>query len=127
VLVFDHDDDGRDLLRTVLQQHGAVVQTVASIAEALESLEAWRPDVLVREVGSAEHSSYALFGRIRTLDADRGGRIPALTLTTFDPIDGRLGQLLAEGQREVPKPIEPATLTAEVARLAGRERRRAQQ
>jgi signal transduction histidine kinase len=127
VLVLDHDDDGRELLRTVLQQRGAVVQTVASIAEALESLEAWRPDVLVREAGPAEPGSYALFGKIRTLDADRGGRIPALTLTTFDPIDGRLGQLIAQMQRDVPKPIEPATLTAEVARLAGRERRRAQQ
>jgi signal transduction histidine kinase/CheY-like chemotaxis protein len=127
VLVLDHDVDGRELLRTVLQQRGAVVQTVASIAEALASLEAWRPDVLVREAGSPEHGSYALFGKIRTLDADRGGRIPALTLTTFDPIDGRLGQLIAQVQRDVPKPIEPAALTAEVARLAGRERRRAQQ
>ena len=127
VLVLEHDDDGRELLRTVLQQRGAVVQTVASIAEALESLEAWRPDVLVREAGSAEQSSYALFGKIRTLDADRGGRIPALTLTAFDPIDGRLGQLIAQAQRDVAKPIEPATLTSEVARLAGRERRRAQQ
>jgi len=127
VLVLDHDNDGRELLRTVLQQRGAVVQTVASIAEALESLEGWSPDVLVREARSPEHSSYALFGKIRTLDADRGGRIPALTLTTFDPIDGRLGQLIAQVQGDVPKPIEPATLTAEVARLAGRERRRAQQ
>lgn len=126
VLVLDHDVDGRELLQTVLQQRGAVVQTVASIAEALESLEAWHPDVLVREAGTPANSSYALFGKIRTLDADRGGRIPALTLTPFDPIDGRLGQLIAQVQRDVPKPIEPAALTAEVARLAGRERRSVQ-
>jgi signal transduction histidine kinase len=126
VLVLDHDDDGRELLRTVLQQRGAVVQAVGSIAEALESLEGWRPDVLVKESGSPQSGSYALFGKIRALDADRGGRIPALTLTTFDPIDGRLGQQIAQVQRAVPKPIEPAALTAEIARLAGRERRHAQ-
>jgi CheY-like chemotaxis protein len=126
VLVLDHDVDGRELLRTVLQQRGAVVQTVASISEALESLEALRPEVQGREADSPEKASYALFGRIRTLDADRGGRIPALTLTTFDPIDGRLGQQIAQVQRDVPKPIEPVALTAEVARLAGRERRHAQ-
>ena len=126
VLVVEHDDDGRELLRTVLQQRGAVVQAVGSIAEALQALEAWHPDVLVKEAGSPQNGSYALFGKIRALDAERGGRIPALTLTTFDPIDGRLGQMIAQVQRDVPIPIEPAALTAEIARLAGRDRRRAQ-
>jgi signal transduction histidine kinase len=126
VLVLEHDAEGRELVRTVLQQRGAVVQTVESIADALESLENWRPDVLVRESGSAQNGSYALFGKVHALDADRGGRIPALTLTASGPADARLGQLIAQVQRDVPKPVEPATLTAEIARLAGRERRQAQ-
>lgn len=123
VLVLDHDVKGRDLIRTMLQQRGAAVQTAASTAEALESLESWRPDVLVRE--SAHNGSYALFGKISVLDADRGGRIPALTLTESGPADARLGLLIAQAQRDVTKPIEPVTLAAEVARLAGRERRQA--
>jgi hypothetical protein len=36
-----------------------------------------------------------------------------------------LRRLLADVQRELPKPVEPALLTAEIARLTGRERRRA--
>ena len=127
VLVVDRDDDGRELLRIVLEQRGAAVQAVGSIAAALEALEAWHPDVLVKDADSPEGGSYALFGKIRALDADRGGRIPALTLTTFDPIDGRLGQMIAQVQRELPKPIEATMLTAEIARLAGRDLRRAQQ
>ena len=71
VLVLDHDAEGRELLRTVLQQRGATVQAVASIAEALESLEAWRPDVLVREADSPQGGSYTLFGKIHALDADQ--------------------------------------------------------
>ena len=126
VLVLDRDLDGRELLRTMLRQCGANVQTVSSVADALEWLERWRPDVLISDAASPAHDSYALVGKVHSLDSERGGRIPALALTTFARSDTRLGQMIAEVQRDVPKPIEPALLTAEVARLAGRERRRAE-
>jgi CheY-like chemotaxis protein len=126
VLVLDHDPEGRELLRTVLQQRGAAVRTVGNVAEALEALEGWHPDVLVSDSASPHHDSYALIGKIDSLDAEDGGRIPALALTTFARSDKRLGHRLAEMQCELPKPIEPARLTAEIARLGGRERRRAQ-
>jgi CheY-like chemotaxis protein len=102
------------------------VQTVSSVAEALESLEAWRPDVLVSDAGSPQHDSYALVGKLQALDADLGGRIPALALTTLARSDPRLGHMISEVQRDLPKPIEPAALTDEIARLAGRDRRRVQ-
>jgi signal transduction histidine kinase/CheY-like chemotaxis protein len=126
VLVLDQDLDGRELLRTVLRQRGANVQTVGSVADALEWLERWSPDVLVSDAASPAHDSYALVGRVQSLDSERGGRIPALALTTFGRSDTRLGQMIAEVQRDVPKPIEPSVLTAEIARLTGRERRRAE-
>jgi signal transduction histidine kinase len=124
VLVLDRDRDGRELVRTVLQQRGAAVRTVESVAEALEALESWRPDVLVSD-NESDHDTYALIGRIPSLDAERGGRIPAAALTTSGRTDKRLGKLLAEVHCDLTKPVEPARLTAEVARLAGRERRRA--
>ena len=126
VLVLDRDHEGRELLRTVLQQSGATVRTAATIAEALEALESWRPDVLVSDSGSAEHNSYSLIGKVQSLDAERGGRIPAAALTSFGRTDKRLGKLLAAVHRDLPKPVEPAQLAAEVARLAGREHRSAQ-
>ena len=96
------------------------------MAEALESLESWDPDVLVSDHAAPEHDAYALFGKVHTLDADRGGRIPAVALTTAARRDARLSRLLAGVHRDVPKPVEAAYLTAEIARLTGRERRRAQ-
>jgi signal transduction histidine kinase len=126
VLVMERDREGRELLRTVLQQRGAAVRTAESVAEALETLESWRPDVLVSDSASPERDSYSLVGKVQSLDAERGGRIPAAALTAFGRTDKRLGKLLAEVHRDVPKPVEPAVLTAEIARLAGRERRRAQ-
>ena len=125
VLVLDQDLDGRELLRTLLGQRGATVQTVASVAEALECLERWSPDVLISDAASPAHDSYALVGKVQSLDSEKGGRIPAIALTTSARRDTRLGRMIAEVQRDLPKPIEPAVLTAEIARLTGRERRRA--
>ena len=126
VLVLDQDSEGRELLRTLLQHRGAIVQTVSSVGDALTSLESWRPDVLVSDSTSADHDSYSLIGKVQSLDADRGGRIPAAALTPVARTDERLRHMLADVQREVPKPVEPAVLTAEIARVTGRERRRAQ-
>ena len=126
VLVLDQEPEGRDLLRTVLQHRGATVQTVSSIAEALHCLESWRPDVLVSDSLSPDHDSYALVGKVQSLEAERGGRIPAVALTSVARTDERLRDMLADVQRDVPKPVEPAVLTSEIARLTGRERRREQ-
>ena len=125
VLVLDEDADGRELVRTVLQQRGALVRTADSVAEALEVLEAWRPDVLVSDV-TPEHDSYALVGKVPSLEPSRGGRIPAAALTSFGRTDERVRQMLRPSQLDLPKPVEPAILTAEIARLTGRERRVAQ-
>ena len=126
VLVLDQDADGRELLRTVLQRRGALVRTVDSVAEALEALEAWSPDVLVSDSAAPEHDSYALVGKVQSLEAERGGRIPAAALTPFSRSNQRMRRLLEGFHRDLPKPIEPAVLTAEIARLTGRERRRIQ-
>ena len=126
VLVLDRDAEGRELLRTILQHRGAAVQAVSSVADALNSLEAWRPDVLVSDSLTAEQESYSLVGKVSSLDADRGGRIPAGALTPSAHTDERLRTLLAGAHGDVPKPVVPGVLAAEIARLTGRERRRAQ-
>jgi signal transduction histidine kinase len=124
VLLLEHDEDVRELLTVVLQQRGASVRVAASVDQALEMLESWRPDVLVSDALSPERDSYALVGKVHALEADRGGRIPAVALTTMSRTDEAMRRLLQEVKRDLPKPVEPAVLTAEIARLAGRERRR---
>ena len=124
VLVLDQDSEGRELVRAVLDQGGASVRTVASVADALEALEAWRPDALVTDSASPDRDSYTVVGKVLWLEADRGGRIPAAALTAHARTDERVRQMLDAVQRELPKPIEPSLLTAEIARLTGRERRR---
>ena len=48
VLLLDRDHEARELLGAVLRQRGASVQIVASVDDALELLESWRPDARQR-------------------------------------------------------------------------------
>ena len=125
VLVLEQDADARELLRTVLQQRGAAVRAVESIAEALEGLEGWRPDVLVSDAATPERDSYALVGKVQALEPARGGRIPAAVLTSAARTDERVRRMLDPCLTRLPKPADLGVLTAEIARVAGRERRRA--
>jgi hypothetical protein len=100
------------------------VRAAASIDQALEMLESWRPDVLVSDA-TPERDTYALVGKVHSLEAERGGRIPALALTTLARTDEGM-RMLSDAKRDLPKPVEPAVLAAEIAKLTGRERRRVQ-
>ena len=51
ILVVDDDPDGRTLTSLVLTQAGASVKAVASVREALQTLEVERPDALVSDIG----------------------------------------------------------------------------
>jgi CheY-like chemotaxis protein len=123
VLLLDHDEDARELFSVALRQGGAFVQVAGSVDQALEMLESWRPDVLVSDALSPERDVYSLVGKVHSLEADRGGRIPAVALTSMSRTDAHMCRLLSDVKRDLPKPVAPALLAAEIARLAGRERR----
>jgi CheY-like chemotaxis protein len=125
VLLLDRDRDARDLLSVALEQRGANVQVAATVDQALEMLESWRPDVLVSDALSPERDAYSLVGKVHSLETERGGRIPAIALTSMSGTDADMRRLLSDVKLDLPKPVEPAILTAEIARLAGRERRSA--
>jgi len=120
VLVVDDEADTRELLRTILTHCRAEVTLTATAREALEALERAPFDVLVSDIVMPEEDGYSLIRRIRALDAERGGRIPALALTAYARIEDRAEASAAGYQQHAAKPIEPAELAVAVATLAGR-------
>lgn len=62
---------------------------------------------------------YALIRKVRVLEAERERQIPAVALTAYAREEDRISALSAGFQMHVPKPVEPATLAAAVANLAG--------
>jgi len=120
VLVVEDEEDARDLLATALEQHGARVTAVSSVAAALECLDSRPVDVLVSDLAMPDEDGYSLIRRVRARPGDRGGSVPAAALTAYARAEDRSRVLAAGFQRHVPKPIDPSDLVNVVAALAGR-------
>jgi CheY-like chemotaxis protein len=118
VLVVDDDPDTLDTVRVLLEQSGAEVRVASSVRGAIESMERSVPDLLISDIGMPDEDGYALIRKVRALDPERGGRVPALALTAYARVEDRLQVLSAGFQMHVPKPIEPAELIAVVSSLA---------
>lgn len=118
VLVVDDEFDARTLLTTMLERCEAQAISVSSAREALESIETWRPDVLIADIGMPVVDGYGLIRKVRTLPQERGGLTPALALTAYARTEDR-ARALAEGyQVHLAKPIDRFELAEVVASLA---------
>jgi PAS domain S-box-containing protein len=120
VLVVDDEPDTREMLKAMLEQCDANVQAAGSAAEALQIMEWWQPDVLVSDISMPEEDGCELIRKVRALEPDRGGKVPAVALTAYARNEDRARVLSAGFQIHVPKPVEPAELTAVIASLAGK-------
>jgi CheY-like chemotaxis protein len=119
-LIVDDEPDAREMLRVMLGQFGIQVKTSASVQEALELLEKWKPDVLISDVGMPNEDGYALILQVRALSHERGGSIPAIALTGYSRLEDR-SQLLAAGYHmHLSKPVELARLVSAIMSLSGR-------
>jgi CheY-like chemotaxis protein len=110
VLVVDPD---HETLVNMLTVAGADVRVAASTTEALETLGAWRPDVLLSDIG--EGNGYSLIRALRSLPAEHGGCMRAAALTEAEPANSAVA---AGYDAQLAKPVEPVALLATVARLA---------
>jgi signal transduction histidine kinase/ActR/RegA family two-component response regulator len=117
ILVVDDNADGRTLTSMVLTQAGASVNAAASVREALQMLEAERPDVVVSDIGLPDEDGYRLIRRIREHEADYGGFLPAVALTGYARAEDRARVLAAGFQAHVPKPVDPIELAAAIATI----------
>ena len=118
VLVVDNDEPIRSLLSEALEFHGAKVTAVTSAQEALDSLEALRPDVLVSDLEMPERDGLWLIGQVRALTPERGGKTPAACLTGFTEPEIRATLLRAGFQYHIAKPVKLEALIGVVALLA---------
>ncbi|HKV36775.1 MAG TPA: PAS domain S-box protein [Pyrinomonadaceae bacterium] len=117
ILVVEDDADTRDLLAALLLQHGAEVIAVNSSVTALPAVERVKPDLIISDIGMTGENGYAFISKVRSLDPEAGGRIPAIALTAYAGKQDRRRALLAGFQMHLPKPVEPDDLLAMVLSL----------
>ncbi len=118
ILVVDDEADARRWLTIVLEETGAEVIAVASVKEALETIEQQRLDILISDIGMPGEDGYALIRKIREMEPQIGGTIPAVALTGYAREEDYAEAIAAGFQLHVAKPIRAAELIAVVASLA---------
>jgi CheY-like chemotaxis protein len=118
-LVVDDEADALELIQRVLEDQGAIVNTVRSAEAALEWLDSSTPDVLISDIGMPGMDGYQFMRQMRAAEP-RGRRIPALALTAFARPDDRKHAILAGYQAHLAKPFDMAELAIVVAGLVGR-------
>ena len=122
VLAVDDDADALGLLRDVLQAAGAEVATASSAASALETIRAFRPQVLVADIGMPDVDGFELIRRIRASEDPVVSEVSAAALTAFARSEDRTKALQSGFEMHLSKPVDPGELVASVATLVRRYR-----
>jgi signal transduction histidine kinase/CheY-like chemotaxis protein len=117
VLVVDDDHASLELIGEALTSFGARVTTAGSAAEAMQSLRARIPDVLVSDLAMPDEDGYSLMRRIRAFSGPLSG-IPAIALTAYARADDRQQALDAGFQIHLAKPVDLADLESAIARVS---------
>jgi signal transduction histidine kinase/ActR/RegA family two-component response regulator len=116
VLLVDDDPDTLQILSVMLVESKANVQTAASVKEAMEVLEWYKPDVVVSDLAMPGEDGYSLISRIRA--GENATQTPAVALTSYVRVEDRTRALSAGFNMFVPKPVQPEELIHAIANLA---------
>jgi CheY-like chemotaxis protein len=66
-----------------------------------------------------DEDGYSLIRKVRALEHEENGKIPAIALTAHARAVDRMRALAAGFQLHIPKPVEPAELILAIANLTG--------
>jgi CheY-like chemotaxis protein len=121
VVAVDDDPDTLDLLDVILRGAGAELVPVSAPGAALATVMGIVPDVLFVDIAMPGEDGAHLLRELRRLSPERGGRVPAVTLTACLGTPEQLAEWSAAGfQRHVLKPFRPEDVLSVVAELSGR-------
>ena len=118
VLVVDDEPDSRRVVVRQLVRAQATVREADSVAQAVEILRDWMPDVLISDIAMPLEDGYGLIRRLRSSSDQALNKLPAIALTAFARTEDQARALEAGFQRHLPKPFDPSALLSTVYRLA---------
>lgn len=120
VLVVDDNTDNLLLTAFILEEYGIEVVTAESAGEALKLFLEAKPNMLICDITMPGEDGHTLIRKIRLLEPEQGGQIPAIALTASASEADRRLSMEVGFQVHLAKPIEPDKLVEMVAALARR-------
>ncbi len=117
ILVVDDDNDSLEFMQCVLEQSGYQVRAIASASEALGVFSDWKPDLVISDIAMPEEDGYSFIRKIRAMEGNTGGQIPAVALTAYAREEDRNAAFLAGFQEHLSKPLDPKALMTAIELL----------
>jgi CheY-like chemotaxis protein len=118
--VVEDDAPSAEYFAAALGTAGATVVTAPTAVEALRAVVERRPDVVLSDIAMPGHDGYWLVQQLRALPGAAGRHVPVVATTAHGGSHSRDRALAAGFVDHLPKPVEPESLWAAIARAAGR-------
>jgi signal transduction histidine kinase/DNA-binding response OmpR family regulator len=116
ILIVDDNVDAADSLALVLELDGHVTRSVYSAQEALEQALAFRPDVMLLDIGLPEVDGYEVARQVRSLP--QLDRVRLVALTGYGQVEDLRRAQEAGFDDHLVKPVDFAILARSLAGLA---------
>jgi PAS domain S-box-containing protein len=117
VLIVEDDLDSTELLRVILENHGAEVRCADRVSEALDIVYKWAPQLLVSDIGLPGEDGFSLIRKVRSFEQERQIHIPAIALTGFAGESDEKKALESGYQLVLTKPMESEKLIQGIKNL----------
>jgi signal transduction histidine kinase/CheY-like chemotaxis protein len=118
ILLVDDERDTLEFLSIFLSGQGANIQAVASVAEAIASLNSTIPDLIISDLGMPDRDGYSLIEYVRSLPTQNGRNTPAIALTAYATETTRTQVLQAGYQMHLSKPTDTTKLLQAIAEIS---------
>ena len=118
VLIVDDNEDAANTLATILELSGHVTSSVYTAADALLRAAAFRPDVVLLDIGLPGMNGYEVAQKMRELPGLRDIRLMAVT--GYGRSDDRQRARDAGFDDHLTKPVEFAALERTLAGIRAR-------
>ena len=120
IVIVEDDIDSREVLQFFIQQNGAAVTSFDSAKAAIAALtktDAPSADIIISDLGMPDEDGYSLIRRIRNLQPESGGTIPAMALSAFTSVESRQKAFEAGFDKYCTKPFEPDVLIKDIVEM----------
>lgn len=115
VLLIEDDEQNRYLLTFLLEQRGYEVHAAEDGRRGIEVAESLLPVVILLDIHLPAMDGYSVARALRQNDALR--EVPIIAVTSYAMPGDRENALAAGCSGYIEKPIDPATLVAEMERV----------
>ncbi|MBX7174229.1 MAG: response regulator [Pyrinomonadaceae bacterium] len=119
ILIVEDNEDSREVLQFYLTQMGAKVYGAESAKEGLNYLKQTEslPNLIISDISMPEEDGISFIKKVRKLEKDQGGSIPAIALTAFASPNETKKILEAGFQKHHAKPFEPDLLINDILEI----------